>query len=189
MKVRIKKSAEGLVHVFGPGPGRWRGAPDVGAPLATGAAIGELEVLGRLHPLALPKTVGGVVVEVFGAGHARVPVDHATLLLQIDPRAQTGAGAGASEEHAEATTAGLVFVSPMSGRFYHRPSPDKESFVTVGDTIVRGAAIGLLEVMKTFNRIAYSGDDLPERARVVRIVPEDGADVSRGDVLLELEPA
>ena len=43
--------------------------------------------------------------------------------------------------------------------------------------------------MKTFNRLVYQGDLLPERARIDRVVPDDGDDVVRGDALLELSPA
>ena len=55
-----------------------------------------------------------------------------------------------------------------------------------GDEIKTGAAVGLLEVMKTFNRITYGGPGLPETATVVRVVPSDGDDVEAGDPLLEL---
>jgi hypothetical protein len=40
--------------------------------------------------------------------------------------------------------------------------------------------------MKTFNRLVYQGDALPERAKVERIVPKEGDDVVRGDVILAL---
>ena len=77
----------------------------------------------------------------------------------------------------------------MSGRFYLRPGPDKPAFAELGATLTRGQTVCLLEVMKTFNRLALSGDDLPERVRVVQVVPADGEDVTRGDVLLRLSPA
>jgi biotin carboxyl carrier protein len=42
----------------------------------------------------------------------------------------------------------------------------------------------LLEVMKTFNRVTYSG----ARVRVTELLVADGADVNAGDPLLALEP-
>ena len=70
-----------------------------------------------------------------------------------------GAIAGAAERgdagHAAAT--GLVFRAPTSGRYYGRSSPDKPAFVTAGDELPAGATVCLLEVMKTFNRVTYSG--------------------------------
>ena len=84
---------------------------------------------------------------------------------------------------------GLVFRAPLAGRVYFRPSPDKPHFVEAGAVIARGTTVCLLEVMKSFNRIAYGGDSLPERARVVRLLVEDGADVDPGTPILQLEPA
>jgi acetyl-CoA carboxylase biotin carboxyl carrier protein len=49
--------------------------------------------------------------------------------------------------------------------------------------------VALLEVMKTFNRVQYGGSGLPERARVLRVVPSDGDDLAAGDAILELEDA
>ncbi len=50
----------------------------------------------------------------------------------------------------------------------------------------RGQTVGLLEVMKTFNRLVYQGDALPDEAKVETIVPKEGDDVVRGDVILAL---
>jgi len=52
--------------------------------------------------------------------------------------------------------------------------------------VQRGQTVGLLEVMKTFNRLVYQGDTLPEQATVEKIVPDEGDDVVRGDVILAL---
>jgi acetyl-CoA carboxylase biotin carboxyl carrier protein len=58
----------------------------------------------------------------------------------------------------------------------------------VGDEIATGQTVALLEVMKTFNRLAYGGDGLPERARVKAVLVRDEADVEAGAPILELEP-
>ncbi len=41
--------------------------------------------------------------------------------------------------------------------------------------------------MKTFNRITFGGDGLPETAKVVAVVPENESDLDQGDVILKLE--
>lgn len=186
-KTRMKKLEGGRLAIYAPGPGLWREAPDVGTVLAPGAPIGRLEVLGRLHALEVPAGAHGAVVSVFEEGRARSAVDYGTVLLELDPSA-AGAAVVDAETEASDDAAGLAFVAPMSGRFYLRPSPDKPPFVTVGATLTHGQPVGLLEVMKTFNRVAYGGE-LPSPAKVVAIVAEDGADVSRGDVLLRVEKA
>jgi len=43
--------------------------------------------------------------------------------------------------------------SPMVGTFYASPSPDKPAFVSVGQTVQVGDAIGIIEAMKMFNTI------------------------------------
>jgi acetyl-CoA carboxylase biotin carboxyl carrier protein len=52
--------------------------------------------------------------------------------------------------------------------------------------VTHGQTVGLLEVMKTFNRLVYQGDGLPTEATIERVVPEDGDDVVRGDPILLL---
>ena len=43
--------------------------------------------------------------------------------------------------------------SPMIGTFYRKPSPDKDLFVNIGDTINVGDVICVVEAMKLFNEI------------------------------------
>jgi biotin carboxyl carrier protein len=96
----------------------------------------------------------------------------------------------ASEKQSTAPDAqGLVFRAPLAGRVYFRPAPDKPSFIEVGSTVAAGTTVCLLEVMKSFNRIAYGGASLPERARVVRLLVEDGADVNAGTPMFEVVDA
>ena len=90
----------------------------------------------------------------------------------------------------EAAQLGMVAVrSPTDGIFYRRPSPDEPSYVEAGDTVERGKVLGLVEVMKCFNQIAYGGEpDAAPKAVVVRVVPEDSAEVKLGQVLFVLDP-
>ncbi len=39
---------------------------------------------------------------------------------------------------------------PLPGTFYRRPSPDQPPFKEIGDPVVPGDTVGLIEVMKTF---------------------------------------
>jgi acetyl-CoA carboxylase biotin carboxyl carrier protein len=122
---------------------------------------------------------------------ARQPVAYGQRMLVLDPAlgAEPGlaAAAGATSEQPEAE--GLVFRAPMSGRFYSRSSPDKPPLVQVGDVIHTGTTVCLLEVMKTFNRVSYGGDDLPDTARIIEIRPGDEDDLDAGDIILVLESA
>ena len=50
-------------------------------------------------------------------------------------------------------------------------------------------ALGLRGVEAEGLRARFGGGELPERARVLRVVPRDGDDVLAGDPLLELAPS
>jgi len=107
------------------------------------------------------------------------------MLLRLDPTALRS-DEDAVEETLEAAAGGdqLAFVAPTSGRFYSRPSPDEQPFVTVGDVVQSGQVVAIVEVMKTFTELQYGG----AKATVVRVVPSDGDDLESGDTILELTP-
>jgi acetyl-CoA carboxylase carboxyltransferase component/biotin carboxyl carrier protein len=120
-----------------------------------------------LHDLALLGERGGRSTEVVHSVDLVHPAKPAPLVA-IDPES-------------------LVFRVPLTGRVYFRPSPDKPPFVAVGDVIARGTTVCLVEAMKSFNRVHYGGELLPERARVVRFPIEDGSDVDQNMPIMELE--
>lgn len=183
-----------LIVLASPRPGLFRIAVRAGDLVHPGSVLGELEALGRLTAVTVPDGVRGAVTAVCGAGRlARPPVDHGATLVTVDPAATSpgdqsalaGAALASAAPAASATAAagGRVFRAPTSGRFYGRPSPDRPPFVTAGAALAPGVTIGLLEVMKTFTRVTYSG----EPARVREILVLDGTDVNAGDPLLALE--
>lgn len=186
VEAKLVAREDGTLALVAPKPAYWREAPKKGAVIVPGASIGRLEVLGGLEPIVAPKTAAGRVIEVFEPKLARRAVDAATVLLVLDPNA-LGAGAEIAASATSRATEGLVFRAPMSGRLYRKPSPNDPPFVQVGQTIHVGETVGLLEVMKTFNRVTFGGDELPASAKVKAIVAEDGADLDAGDVILVLE--
>jgi len=193
MTAKPTTRADGLTELRSPGVGLWRGAPAPGEVVVGGQPIGELETLGVLTRLRAPAGASGRVVEALGAaaGQARRAVQHGDALLVLDPAVGAAVDPRAQESRAAARTdaGALVFRTPSSGRYYGKPGPGKAPFVAVGDVIVEGQSVALLEVMKTFTRVQYGGEGLPERARVLAILPADESDLAPGDVLLELEPA
>lgn len=189
MQARLTRLDDGRIELRAPCVGKWREGPAEGALVRPGLAMGYVEILGVAHELVAPEGASGVVVEEREPQNVRRAVSYDDVLIVLDPKV---AGQVAESDLAAAEAAGasgLTFTASMSGRFYRRASPDKPAFVEDGAVIEVGHTICLLEVMKTFNRITYGGPKLPARAKVLRVVPEDGADVDEGDVLLELEPA
>lgn len=175
-------------EVRAPAPGFFRSSVAADHLVAPGDVVGELEILGRIVRITAPR-VRGLVKLPPGPALARRPVSYGDVLFRL----ATDVAIGSASDTAAATDAaraaeGLVFRAPTSGRFYGRPTPDKPAFVEAGTELSAGMTVCLLEVMKTFHRVTYAGDDVPPRARVREVLVADGADVNQGDALLALDP-
>jgi acetyl-CoA carboxylase biotin carboxyl carrier protein len=73
--------------------------------------------------------------------------------------------------------------APLTGVFYEASSPTAPPYVTVGQPVVVGQIIGLIEAMKLFNEIKSDVS-----GKVVRIVAESGKLVKAKQPLIEVEP-
>ena len=71
----------------------------------------------------------------------------------------------------------------MIGTFYRKPSPDKEVFVEVGDTIKEGDVLCVVEAMKLFNEI-----ESEVSGKIVKILLDDSSPVEFDQSLFLIEP-
>ena len=173
--------------VLAPHVGYYRDLPAVGQIVQSGEVVARVDVLGETWTMRLPAGVGGTVVRHAYPGDARPALGYGELLFAVDPSSSANLAGAASAAQKGTADAGSYFCSPASGRFYRRPAPDRPNFVEVGDEIELGRAVGLLEVMKTFSRIAFTGNALPTRVRVTEILVNDQDEVSAGDRLFAFE--
>jgi biotin carboxyl carrier protein len=183
-------SRDGEVRLLSPGVGLFTRAEPPGRVLTAGQTAGQLVVLGRAIALVVPGGVTGVVRSPLPE-RVREPVAWDTVLYELDSLdaadAQLGAGVAAGD--ADGDAGGLVVRAPQTGRFWHRAAPGEPAFVSAGEQIGPGHALGLIEVMKTFTQVPYTpSGTLPTRARVVRLLVQDGEDVTEGVPLVEVEP-
>lgn len=83
---------------------------------------------------------------------------------------------------AEAAVSGNIITSPIVGTFYASPSPEKPTFVKVGDTVNAGDVVCIIESMKLMNEInsEFSG-------KVAEIYAKDGQAVEYGQKLMRIE--
>ncbi|HTM19941.1 MAG TPA: biotin/lipoyl-containing protein, partial [Kofleriaceae bacterium] len=167
--------------------GVWRPSPRLGDIVTPGTTLGELEILGVLHRLEVPASAGGTVVSL-SADRARYPVGYGDLLVVLDPSSRAGTVATEASAASPASAGSLLVRASSSGRIYLSSGPGKPAFVKVGDHLSAGQVVCLLEVMKTFNRVHYGGDGLPERAVVVAVLRADEDEVHAGDPLFEVAP-
>lgn len=183
----LVETTGGRTRLLSPDTGLYAQAPAVGTLLAPGQVLGVVLRLGVARQLVVPAGVAGVVASEPPAA-LRQPVGHGDLLVELDPLAP-GAGGRAASDKGPSTNDLLVVKAPSSGRFWHRPAPGEPVFVQEGQRLAEGAALGLLEVMKTFSHVAYkSGGVLPPGARFVRYACADGAEVKAGAPLVVVEP-
>jgi biotin carboxyl carrier protein len=182
-----------VIALLSPDVGLFTEARSGGEVLAPGAGAGVLLVLGRALTLVVPEGVEGRVANA-PPERTRQPVGWGDVLYEIRPIEDAGVDArhrgtvpAPVGEHGRAAESGrFVVLSPQSGRFYLRPSPGEAPFVSIGGVVEEGQPIGLIEVMKTFAHVRYGGAGLPPRARVSRVLIEDGAEVATGEPLLEV---
>lgn len=73
---------------------------------------------------------------------------------------------------------GKKLVSPMVGTFYSASSPDKPSFVKVGDKVKKGQTICIIEAMKLMNEIESEHD-----GEIVKILANNEEMVEFGQTL------
>lgn len=73
--------------------------------------------------------------------------------------------------------------SPMIGTFYRSSSPDKPSFVNVGDEITAGQVVCIVEAMKLFNEI-----ESEVSGKIVKILVENAQPVEYDQPLFLVEP-
>ena len=71
----------------------------------------------------------------------------------------------------------------MVGTFYAAPNPDSDPFVKVGDRVVQGQVLCIIEAMKIFNEITA------ERAGTIKEITVGNAEpVEFGQTLFVLAP-
>ncbi|HVS18739.1 MAG TPA: hypothetical protein VMT18_09080, partial [Planctomycetota bacterium] len=161
---------------------------EAGRVLSPGEEAGVLVTLGRVRALLVPAGARGVV-RTPPPEAVHHPVGWGDELLRLAPLSGAAAEEARAEAQAASSDAGLVLRSDTAGRFWHRASPDAPALAEAGDVLVEGTPVGLIEVMKTFAQVVYRArGGLPARARVVRVLAADGADVAVGNALFELEP-
>lgn len=150
-------------------------------------------------------TVGDVTLEVATRSSSPAPAAAPALATAPAAAAQPAAPATAPTEQPAAPAQAPVSVgapatvpaavdddaditgftavpAPMTGVFYSKPNPAAEAFVAVGDTVVKGQDLAIVEVMKLMNRIGSPVDGV-----VRRICAENESLVEHGSALFYIE--
>ena len=78
----------------------------------------------------------------------------------------------------------ITIKSPMIGTFYRQPGPDKPILINVGDDVIPGKVVCIIEAMKLFNEI-----ESEVKGKIVKILVEDASPVEYDQPLFLVEPA
>lgn len=78
----------------------------------------------------------------------------------------------------------VTIKSPMIGTFYRSPGPDKDAFVSVGDTISNGSTVCIIEAMKLFNEI-----EAEVSGKIVKVLVDDATPVEYDQPLFLVDPS
>lgn len=185
--------SSGAQHiVLSPALGYYSSMPQSGAYLPGGSLVGRLKILNTFHDLRLPGDVSGLVVADSEKDFV-FPVAYGQELFRLtrdkhflEAGGQAAPTLAKDGKDAESEAGGVV-TAFTSGIFYARPGPDSPPFVTVGQKIEKGKALGLIEVMKTFNHIIFQGTAKGDVGVIKKIYVKDSQEVKLGQPLFLID--
>ncbi len=91
-------------------------------------------------------------------------------------------GAGAPAAPRDPRPEGHVVRSPIAGSYFATSRPGAEPYVRIGDQVVEGQVVGLIEAMKVFNEVTAD-----RSGKVAGILVRSGDTVTTGQALIVLD--
>lgn len=178
-------------QILSPAVGVYYSLPEKGKFLSAGSYIGKLRVFNTVYDLILPNDVLGEV-NFKGETDKIINVGYRQELFRLNPKkgltdleekvAETKSTGG------ESLAEGYKITAFTTGIFYRKSSPDAPPYVEEGETIEKGKVLGLIEVMKTFNQIIFSGTDSSNTGKIKKILAKDSQEVKLDQPLFLIEP-
>jgi biotin carboxyl carrier protein len=177
-------------RIFSPAVGVYFSFPERGTFLSAGSSIGKLRVFNTIYDLLLPENVLGEVI-FQGEKDKIINVEYGQELFRLNPekgltdlKKKVVVSKSAQSEIEEE---GHVISAFTTGIFYRKSSPDAPPYVEEGQAIEKGKVLGLIEVMKTFNQIIFSGTDSTDTGRIKKIYVKDSQEVKLNQPLFLIE--
>ena len=153
----------------------------------SGATEVDLEIDNIKISIKSPAMKAGKVIEPPLTVVSDIPVSKP--VVGAVPLAAAPIASAASEDTSETelkdeTSNYITVKSPMIGTFYRKPSPDKDSFVIVGDEIKPGDVLCVVEAMKLFNEI-----ESEVSGKIVKVLADDSSPVEYDQPLFLVDPS
>jgi acetyl-CoA carboxylase biotin carboxyl carrier protein len=144
--------------------------------------IGEVSIEEKGFKLTIKQKEEPAINQVIAAPMQVQPVANMATLPTAQPQATAQAEKPAKSAETPAGNT-ITIKSPMIGTFYRSASPDKPSFVSVGDEIAPGKVVCIIEAMKLFNEI-----ESEIQGKIVKVLVEDASPVEYDQPLFLVEP-
>ena len=128
-----------------------------------------------------------IKINIRNTAREKTIVQSSTPIQQIAPPVATETQAIKTDEHSsneEDDTKYITITSPIIGTFYRKPSPDKPTFVNIGDVVQEDTVVCIVEAMKLFNEI-----ESEVSGKIVKVLIEDSSPVEFGQPLFLVDPS
>ncbi|MFN5704357.1 MAG: acetyl-CoA carboxylase biotin carboxyl carrier protein [bacterium] len=115
---------------------------------------------------------------------ATIPAAPAMQALPVAAASAPASNSAPAPAAPAAEASNLITIkSPMIGTFYRSSSPDKPSFVNVGDEVKAGQVVCIIEAMKLFNEI-----ESEVSGKIVKVLVDNATPVEYDQPLFLVEP-
>lgn len=147
------------------------------------SGVNEVEIEQKDFKLTI-KTDSGI--EANKPVYIQAPAAVAAAPVQVAaPAAAAPVATPAATAAPVADDSNLITVkSPMIGTFYRSAGPDKDPFISVGQSIAVGDTVCIIEAMKLFNEI-----EAEISGKIVKVLVDDSSPVEYDQPLFLVEPA
>jgi len=144
--------------------------------------IGELTIEEKGFKVTIRQKLEAVqqFVSAPSAGYSQAPSPALSL-----PASSSAPSEDKAKPAVEPAASNLITIkSPMIGTFYRSPTPDKPSFVNIGDEVTPGKVVCIIEAMKLFNEI-----ESEIKGKIVKVLADDASPVEYDQPLFLVDPA
>jgi len=189
--VVLTESENSQHRILSPAVGIYYSFPEKGTFLSAGSSIGKLRVFNTVYDLFIPDGVLGEVI-FQGERDKVITVAYGQELFRLNPEKGLSdleekideIKSTDKEKHEE----GHLITAFTTGIFYRKSSPDAPPYVEEGQMVEKGKVLGLIEVMKTFNQIVFTGTDSSDTGKIKKILAKDSQEVKLNQALFLIEP-
>jgi len=145
------------------------------------SGVSEVEIEQKDFKICIKAEKAKAEQQIIVQAAAAAPVAAAPAPVAAAPVVASPAPAAAPEND---DAKYITVKSPMIGTFYRSAGPDKEPFVSVGNSVGKGDTICIIEAMKLFNEI-----ESEVSGKIVKVLVDDASPVEYDQPLFLVDPA